>query len=35
VEVTLREAALKPVYVTAEQFGAWVRPVDMRHKLAE
>jgi fumarate hydratase class II len=35
VEVTLREAALKPVYVTVEQFGAWVRPVDMRHKLAE
>jgi hypothetical protein len=33
--LTLREAALKLGYVTAEQFDAWGRPVDMTHKLAE
>ena len=33
--LTLREAALKLGYVTAEQFDAWVRPEDMTHPLAE
>ncbi|MFA4965576.1 MAG: class II fumarate hydratase [Thermoleophilia bacterium] len=33
--VTLREAALGLGYVTAEQFGEWVRPEEMTHPLAE
>ena len=32
---TLREAALKLGFVTAEQFDAWVRPEDMTHPLAD
>ena len=32
---TLREAALKLGFVTAEQFDAWVRPADMTHPLAD
>jgi fumarate hydratase class II len=33
-DITLREAALKLGYVTAEQFDQWVRPVDMTRPLA-
>ncbi len=32
-DITLREAALKLGFVTAEQFDAWVRPEDMTHPL--
>ena len=32
---SVREAALKLGFVTAEQFDAWVRPEDMTHPLAE
>ena len=32
--LTLRAAALKLGYVTAEQFDEWVRPQDMTHPLA-
>jgi fumarate hydratase class II len=32
--LTLREAALRLGYVTAEQFDEWVRPEDMTHPLA-
>jgi fumarate hydratase class II len=28
---TLREAAIRSGYVTAEQFDEWVRPEDMTH----
>ena len=33
-DLTLREAALRLGYVTAEQFDEWVRPEDMTHPLA-
>ena len=33
--ISLREAALKLGFVTAEQFDAWVRPEEMTHPLAE
>jgi fumarate hydratase class II len=33
-ELTLREAAIKLGFVTAEQFDEWVRPEDMTHPLA-
>ena len=33
-DVSLREAALKLGYLTAEQFDAWVRPEDMTHPMA-
>ncbi len=33
-DLTLREAALRLGFVTAEQFDAWVRPEDMTHPLA-
>ena len=33
-DITLREAALKLGFLTAEQFAAWVRPEDMTHPLA-
>ena len=33
-DLTLREAALKLGFVTAEQFDEWVRPEDMTHPLA-
>jgi fumarate hydratase class II len=32
-DISLREAALKLGFVTAEQFDAWVRPQDMTHPL--
>jgi len=32
-DTTLREAALKLVFLTAEQFDSWVRPQDMTHPL--
>ena len=31
--LTLRDAALKLSFVTAEQFDEWVRPEDMTHPL--
>ena len=34
-DISLREAALKLGFLTAEQFDAWVRPEDMTHPLAE
>ena len=34
-DISLREAALKLGFVTAEQFDAWVRPQDMTHPLTE
>jgi fumarate hydratase class II len=34
-EMTLREAALKLGFLTAEQFDSWVRPEDMTHPLAK
>ena len=34
-ETTLREAALKLGFLTAEQFDSWVRPEDMTHPLAK
>jgi fumarate hydratase class II len=34
-DISLREAALKLGYVTAEQFDSWVRPRDMTHPLGE
>jgi aspartate ammonia-lyase len=34
-EISLREAALKLGFVTAEQFDLWIRPQDMTHPLAE
>ena len=34
-DVTLREAALKLGFLTAEQFDSWVRPEDMTHPLAK
>jgi fumarate hydratase class II len=33
-DLTLREAALRLGFVTAEQFQEWVRPEDMTHPLA-
>jgi fumarate hydratase, class II len=33
-DISLREAALKLGYLTAEEFDAWVRPEDMTHPLA-
>jgi fumarate hydratase class II len=33
--ISLREAALKLGFVTAEQFDLWVRPQDMTHPLAQ
>ena len=33
-DLTLREAALKLGYLTAEQFDAWVKPEDMTHPMA-
>jgi fumarate hydratase class II len=33
-DLSLREAALKLGYLTAEQFDEWVRPEDMTHPLA-
>jgi fumarate hydratase class II len=33
-DITLREAALRLGYLTAEQFDEWVRPEDMTHPLA-
>jgi fumarate hydratase, class II len=33
-DITLREAALKLGFLTAEQFDAWVRPEDMTHPLS-
>jgi fumarate hydratase class II len=33
-DLTLREAALRLGYLTAEQFDAWVRPEDMTHPFA-
>ena len=33
-DMTLRDAALKLGFVTAEQFDEWVRPEDMTHPLA-
>jgi fumarate hydratase class II len=33
-DLTLREAALRLGFLTAEQFNAWVRPEDMTHPLA-
>jgi len=33
--LSLREAALKLGYVTAEQFDAWVRPADMTHPMPD
>ena len=33
-DLTLREAALRLGFLTAEQFDAWVRPEDMVHPLA-
>ena len=32
-DISLREAALKLGYLTAEQFDQWVRPQDMTHPL--
>ena len=32
-DLTLRDAALKLGYVTAEQFDQWVRPEEMTHPL--
>jgi fumarate hydratase, class II len=32
-DLSLREAALKLGFVTAEQFDSWVRPQDMTHPL--
>jgi fumarate hydratase class II len=32
-DLTLREAALRLGYLTAEQFDQWVRPEDMTHPL--
>jgi fumarate hydratase, class II len=32
-DLTLRDAALKLGFVTAEQFDEWVRPEDMTHPL--
>jgi fumarate hydratase class II len=32
-EITLREAALKLGFLTAQQFDEWVRPEDMTHPL--
>jgi fumarate hydratase class II len=34
-DISLREAALKFGFLTAEQFDSWVRPQDMTHPLAE
>jgi fumarate hydratase class II len=34
-EMTLRQAALKLGFLTAEQFDSWVRPEDMTHPLAK
>jgi fumarate hydratase class II len=34
-ELTLREAALRLGFVTAEQFDQWVRPEEMTHPLAQ
>jgi fumarate hydratase, class II len=34
-DISLREAALKLGFLTAEQFDSWVRPQDMTHPLAE
>ena len=34
-DISLREAALKLGFVTAEQFDAWVRPHDMTHPLTK
>ncbi len=34
-DLTLREAALKLGFLTAEQFDKWVRPEDMTHPLDE
>jgi fumarate hydratase, class II len=34
-DISLREAALKLGFITAEQFDAWVRPQDMTHPLRE
>jgi len=34
-DLTLRDAALKLGFVTAEQFDEWVRPEDMTHPLGE
>jgi fumarate hydratase class II len=33
--MTLRQAALKLGFLTAEQFDSWVRPEDMTHPLAK
>ena len=33
-DLTLREAALRLGFLTAEKFDAWVRPEDMVHPLA-
>ena len=32
-DLSLREAALKLAFLTAEQFDAWVRPEEMTHPL--
>jgi fumarate hydratase class II len=32
-DLTLRDVALKPGFVTAEQLDEWVRPEDMTHPL--
>jgi fumarate hydratase class II len=34
-DISLREAALKLGFLTAEQFDQWVRPADMTHPLPE
>ncbi|HUC19614.1 MAG TPA: class II fumarate hydratase, partial [Acetobacteraceae bacterium] len=34
-DISLREAALKLGFLTADQFDAWVRPEDMTHPLSE
>ena len=34
-DISLREAALKLGFLTAEQFDSWVRPQDMIHPLAK
>ena len=34
-DISLREAALKLGFLTAEQFDSWVRPQDMTHPLAK
>ena len=34
-DISLREAALKLGFLTAEEFDSWVRPEDMTHPLGE